>query len=183
MQRASAVDRLLQPMRRRAAFATVAARPKPPYVLVVCFGNLCRSPFAAAMLRRELWGSGVCVESAGFVGPDRPAPAAGVAVAARRGVDLTTHRSRLLVGDLVRAAGLIVVMEVAQQRAICSRFDRRARDVPLLGDFDSETGHSRTIADPMDQPESAFEEVYTRIERCVGELGTALKRLTRKRTA
>jgi protein-tyrosine phosphatase len=161
----------------------VAARPKPPYVLVVCLGNACRSPYAAALLRRELWGGGICVESAGFVGPDRPSPPEAVAVARRRGVDLTAHRSRLLVPDLVRAAGLIVVMDLAQQRAICSRFGRRARDVALLGDFDPETIHPRTVADPVDQPESAFEEVYTRIERCIRELGAVLKRLPRERTA
>src|SRR5256886_4153179 len=45
-------DRLLHPRRRRAALESLIARQPPARVLVVCNGNIFRSPFAAAVLRR-----------------------------------------------------------------------------------------------------------------------------------
>src|SRR5207302_2659388 len=48
-------DRLLHNGRRRAALAALAgAERAPTSVLVICNGNIFRSPFAAAMLRRVL---------------------------------------------------------------------------------------------------------------------------------
>ena len=68
-------DRLLHNGRRRAALAALAAAGRAPAsVLVICNGNIFRSPFAAAVLRRalELRGLGrVRVDSAGFAGPGR----------------------------------------------------------------------------------------------------------------
>ena len=83
-------DRLLHSGRRRAALAALAGAGRAPAsVLVICNGNLFRSPFAAAVLRRalELRGLGrVRVDSAGFAGPGRPTPPDAVAAAARRGL-------------------------------------------------------------------------------------------------
>ena len=60
-------DRLLHARRRREARTRLAARRRDS-VLVICHGNICRSPFAAALLARELgveverpfatWGAG-----------------------------------------------------------------------------------------------------------------------------
>ncbi len=46
--------RLRHNSRRKAALAALAARRPPACVLVLCSGNIFRSPFAAAVLRREL---------------------------------------------------------------------------------------------------------------------------------
>ena len=45
-------------------------------ILVVCTGNICRSPLAAALLasRAEKAGADVHITSAGFVTADRPSP-------------------------------------------------------------------------------------------------------------
>lgn len=164
---------MLHPLRRRAALRRLG-RARPAALLVACHGNICRSPFAAGLLRRELREHGTRVESAGFVGPDRPPPAEALAAAARRGVDLSSHRSCLLVAPLVRPADRIVVMEPAQRRAVCDRFGRQARDVVVLGDLDPEPIETRGIRDPVNGPAEAFEECYARIERCVRELARAI---------
>ena len=67
-------NRMLHRSRRRAALALLAARPRPANILVLCNGNIFRSPFAAAVLRRTVGSSGIRVESAGFIGPGRPSP-------------------------------------------------------------------------------------------------------------
>ena len=169
--------RLRHNSRRKAALAALAARRPPACVLVLCSGNIFRSPFAAAVLRRELKRRGagaVRVESAGFTAPGRASPPHAVAAAARHGVDLAGHSSQLLVADLARAADLIVVMEDLQRRSVCERFGRAARDVLLLGDLDPLPVTSRAIEDPVEQGPEVCERVYARIERCVGELGRAL---------
>jgi protein-tyrosine phosphatase len=177
-------DRLLHRSRRRAALAALRARRPPACVLVLCSGNIFRSPFAAAVLRRELTLHGartLRVESAGFAAPGRASPPHAIAAAARRGIDLAGHRSQLVVADLARAADLIVVMEELQRRSICERFGRSARDVLQLGDLDPRPVTSRAIEDPVEQDPEVCERVYARIERCVGELARALGRSAQTR--
>lgn len=175
----TAPGRLLHSLRRRAARQALKDRA-PRSILVVCHGNVCRSPFAAALLRQALGALGVRVESAGFVAPKRSAPPEAVAAAARRGVDLSDHRSRLLTPDLARWAELIVVMDPVQQREVRERFGRAWSDLVVLGDLDPAPlrggGGARTIRDPIGQGREVFEASYARIERCVGELAKVLGR-------
>src|SRR2546425_2607322 len=68
-------ERLLHPLRRRKALEVLRARRRPKTILVVCHGNICRSPMAAELLGRDLAPFGIAVQSAGFIGFNRPAPA------------------------------------------------------------------------------------------------------------
>lgn len=170
-------DQLLHASRRRTALAGLTTRRPPARVLVICSGNLYRSPFAAALLQRELARHGrgeVVVESAGFAGPGRRSPPHAVAVAASWGVDLTGHASQLAFADVVRAADLIVAMEELHRRTIRERFGRAARDVLLLGDLDPEPVTSRAIEDPVHQGPEVCGHVFARIERCIARLAKAL---------
>ena len=171
-----APDRLLHALRRRAAVRALRARPLPRTMLVVCHGNICRSPFGAALLSRALGSAGVLVASAGFASPGRAVPAEGRIAAARRGVDLSEHRSQLLTPVLVAEAEVILVMDARQQRMVCERFGRAPADVMLLGDLDPDAIATRAIHDPVEQPLEAFEESYARIERCVSAFLRALGR-------
>jgi len=170
-----APDRLLHRLRRRAAKRALRERRWPRTILVVCHGNICRSPFAAGLLARALGSRGTLVASAGFVGPGRAAPAEGSIAAARRGIDLSGHRSQLLTPVLAAEAQVIVVMDARQQRMVCERFGRAPSDVIVLGDVDPEAIVTRAIYDPVEQPLRAFEESYARIERCVEAFLSALR--------
>jgi len=169
-------DRLLHPLRRRRALGALRRRQRPASLLVICHGNICRSPFAAASLARALARESVRVQSAGFIGANRPSPPGAVAAAARRGGDLSSHRSRALTAELVRSADVIVVMDAAQRREVCDRFGRLPRSVIVLGDLDPAPIKTRAIRDPVDQGPEVFEESYARIERCVAELARAFDR-------
>jgi len=167
-------DRLLHPLRRRQALEALRGRPRAKTVLVVCHGNICRSPIAAALLSRELAPLGIEVKSAGFLGFNRPAPAEAIAAAQRHGVSIVEHRSRVVTADVVRAADLIVAMDVAQRRLVCERFGRRPGDVMVLGDFDPAPVDTRTIRDPVNASREVFDQVYERIARCVREVASVL---------
>jgi protein-tyrosine phosphatase len=81
-------------------------------VLVVCTGNLCRSPMVEALLRRHIdeRGVGAQVASAGLVTENQPATDSAARVMADHGLDLEGHRSRRLTPDLVRSADLVLAM-------------------------------------------------------------------------
>lgn len=157
-------------------------RRLPESVLFVCHGNICRSPYAAATFSQRLGassGSHVRVDSAGFVAPGRPAPRHAVDVAARRGIDLSEHRSKLVAPDNWGGAELVLVMEPRQRDILEALYGRDGREILILGDLDPQPGATRAIADPIGQPRAAFEESYARIDRCVDVLVTALFAATR----
>lgn len=166
-----APDRWLHPLRRRAALSRLAGQA-PEAVLFVCHGNIYRSPFAAYAFARS--GATARVESAGFVGPDRPSPGDAIARAARAGVDLNPHRSRLLTGESVRGADLIVVVNVAQRREVCARWGVDRSKVLVLGDLDPEPIVTREIEDPWRGEPEVLDRSYARVERCVRELAREL---------
>src|SRR4029077_1688957 len=115
----------------------LSRRPPPQFVLAVCRGNMCRSPYAAALLHHQLLslvGNRVRVASAGFTEHGRPCPDVAVAVAAARGLDLSGHRSQLLAPPEVHAADLILVMDTTQRWAIRTLYGRTSCDVLVLGD-------------------------------------------------
>jgi protein-tyrosine phosphatase len=81
-------------------------------ILMLCTGNTCRSPMAAALLSRRLDDAGVKagVTSAGLLFDGKPATDHGQAVMATRGLDTSGHRSRKLQSDIVGGADLLVGM-------------------------------------------------------------------------
>jgi protein-tyrosine phosphatase len=83
-------------------------------ILVVCTANQCRSPLAAAALRRQTDAVGVpvTVSSAGVAAmPGISATPPTVDAARRIGLDLSDHAARALDGDAVRDADLVIALE------------------------------------------------------------------------
>lgn len=164
-------DRWMHAARHRNAVAAVRDRlgrasRDGGHVLVVCYGNICRSPYAAAVIRRALAPLAVPVTSAGIVGAGRPVPAFAHESAQRRGEDLTAHRSQPLSPTLVRDAALIIVMDTEQRELVKRRYVCDASAIVLLGDLDPAPIMKRAIRDPYAQSADVFEEVFTRIDRC-----------------
>jgi protein-tyrosine phosphatase len=103
---------------QHAPAADDAGGPGVTRVLMVCMGNICRSPTAEAVLRHKLQAAGlgrqVFVDSAGthgFHAKEPPDPRA-VAAAARRGYDLSALRARPVhVDDFQRFDWLLAMDE------------------------------------------------------------------------
>src|SRR5438445_1417831 len=88
--------------------------PNTKRILLVCTGNICRSPLAAALLERALVERGIeglAVASAGTGAWDgAPVSEGAYLVGLERGLDLSGHRARLLTRELVDGADLILTM-------------------------------------------------------------------------
>ena len=100
----------------------------------------------------------------------RPVPEVGQQVAARRGIDLSAHRSQILTAAVAQAADLIVVMDGEQERAVRAVLGAARPVLVVLGDLDPGPIETRAVRDPIGQAADVFEETYNRIDRCVAEL-------------
>jgi protein-tyrosine phosphatase len=83
-------------------------------ILVVCTGNTCRSPIAAALMQQRV--AGALIASAGLVSDGQPAHPLAIESAVSYGIDLAGHRSRRLTVDAIEAADLVLGMERAHVR-------------------------------------------------------------------
>ena len=168
--------RALHAHRRSAAAGRLRRLGPPESILLLCHGNICRSPYAEATLRRRLADlglAGIAVTSAGFIEPGRPSPPVAQAVGLERGYDLSTHLSRLVTGHAVRGNVVILVMDSLQRERAFELGAPEGR-LFLLGDFDPSPIDRRAIPDPIDRPADVFRRVYDRIDRCVGEVALTI---------
>jgi protein-tyrosine phosphatase len=166
----SGADRLTHSWDRKRARARLRRRGRPQRIIIICYGNICRSPYAAAFLRKQLEIMNVgdtLIESAGLIGPDRPANQQGLAIAMKRGLDLSGHRSRLLQRRDALASDLVLVMTHNQRDCAIQQFGSRAECTELLGDFDTANPPGREISDPYGKSDDEFDRVFTQIERSI----------------
>jgi protein-tyrosine-phosphatase len=108
---------------------------EPFGVLFVCTGNICRSPTAEALARRELDrypGAPIQLSSAGSHALEgNPAASRSMLAASTRGASLERHFARELTRRRVRAADLILCM-AAEHRPFVLSHDRTAASKTFL---------------------------------------------------
>lgn len=147
--------------------------PAPRRVLVLCHGNLCRSPFAAALLARD---PELDVRSGGLGAADgHDADAMAMRVASRFDVDLRPHRTHPVAAADVAWAELVLGMEGSHAVALRRRFPDASPRLRLLGDFLDEAPHR--IDDPWGRSDAFFDHTFRRIERAVTLLRRRLEAL------
>jgi len=132
-------------------------------VLMVCVGNICRSPAAEVLLRQAL--PTLTVESAGLGTVDGcPADDHVVALLAERGLEAGAHRSRQLAQWMVTSADVVLVMEASHKRQLEQQFPQvRGRVFRLL------EAQKADIPDPYRQPREVFEAALVQIEQGVAD--------------
>ncbi|MDP9894164.1 protein-tyrosine phosphatase [Variovorax boronicumulans] len=127
-------------------------------VLVVCIGNICRSPMGEALIAAAL--PNIKVSSAGvgaLVG--QPADALARELMAKRGLDIESHRARQLTSRMCQEADLILVMDEEQRLHINEKHPLTRGKLFRLGEV------ARVdIPDPYRLGQPAFERALKLID-------------------
>jgi len=130
-------------------------------VLVVCAGNICRSPTAEYVLKQKLEGKNISVSSAGLTALEgKPADATARQVALVNGVNMDAHQGRQLTSTLVAQNSVILVMEERHLNDVHARYPEARGKTFLLGKWIN----NAEIPDPYKRSQEAFEHVYKLID-------------------
>lgn len=165
-------ERTLHPIRHLAVRHRLSRAKRPQRILVLCYGNVCRSPYLQAALRRRL--ANVEVTSAGFVGSGRAVPPIALAVGRQRGIDLSEHRSQLVSLWRIADADLIIVMDPEQARRVTGSFPIKPSKIVVAPDLAPRFEKARRISDPWNKPVEAFEASFDHLDRCAATLAALL---------
>ena len=123
-------------------------------ILVVCVGNICRSPMAEALLKQRFPNKNIDSAGVGALVGHSADPAALEIMTAQQ-LDITKHIAKQLDENLAKKADIIFTMSDGQTKWIEERW-------PFCRGKTFKLGHwmSKDIADPYKHEMSAFKTAY-----------------------
>ena len=152
---------------------------KPPSILFVCLGNICRSPLAEAAMRDAAARAGgeVEVDSAGAGGwhAGNPPDPRSIAVAAARGIDISGYKARRVRGEDFRRFDHVLALDPQNLRDLIAMApgDTSAR-LGLLMDFVAGRA-GEGVRDPYYGDEADFEAVWADVSAAAAALVGVLR--------
>ena len=144
----------------------------PKKVLMVCLGNICRSPLAEGIFRSQVAAEGLndqyVIDSCGTGGwhVGQPPHDGSISIAQQHGVDITGQRSRQVRASELSEWDWIIAMDASNKKNLLRMGADPARTRLLLGFIPP--GYNRDVPDPY--YEGGFDRVYDLVEegcRCL----------------
>lgn len=138
-------------------------------ILVVCLGNICRSPTAERIMQKKL--PGYQISSAGIkalAGKDADFQA--IKTALKHGVIVAGHTARQLTAQMCEQADLILVMEPCQIDMVAD-IHPPARSKTMLF---AQWLPKKTVPDPYKQSSEMFEAVFEQLNAAADTWKTKL---------
>ena len=138
-------------------------------ILMVCLGNICRSPLAEGILQHKVWLAGLkwSVESAGTNGyhTNEPPHPLSQKVAKKNGIDISKHRSRKFIAEDFLNYDKIYAMadDVLDEMKRIAKNNYDASKVELLLN-ELLPGKNMDVPDPWYGPEAGYHQVYKMID-------------------
>ncbi|EKO3483722.1 low molecular weight phosphotyrosine protein phosphatase [Vibrio fluvialis] len=135
-------------------------------ILLVCVGNICRSPIAEQIFKnrfpeKNISSAGISVDKSGLSGS--AANESALKIAKKNGVDISSHLAKQLTSEICSKFDLILVMEKGHISAL-SEICPEARGKTMLL---TQWLNKEDIPDPYRQSEEAFEYVFDIILKSV----------------
>lgn len=128
-------------------------------VMMVCIGNICRSPVAEVLLQHQQPQLNVFSSGLGaLVG--KPADPKSVELMTDKGIDLNNHCAQQINSVLVSKADLILVMEQKHVDIVQSKYPEARGKVHLIGKWTNDV----EIPDPYKKEKAAFSSAAALIE-------------------
>ena len=139
-------------------------------ILMVCTGNICRSPMAAGLLAHNLppdLTERAVVTSAGTHGlHGRQAEPHAIQAMAELGIDIRGHRARQIDAHIVRSADLILTMEAAHSHGVKRLIKWRQTPPRMISEFSPQTA-VHDIEDPYGDSLEAYRQCIRTLRPCV----------------
>lgn len=149
-------------------------------VLMVCLGNICRSPLAEGILKNKVDPEKISVESAGtgswHIG-SRP-DSRSIAVAKKHGLDIGSQRCRQFSVSDFDEFDIIYVMDNSNYKNVVAK-SRNSVDASkvklLLSEIETD---ELEVPDPYYDSENGFENVYQMIDKACNVIAENLENNT-----
>ena len=132
-------------------------------ILVVCIGNICRSPMAEYFLKQQY--PHLQIESAGIAGVVGHAADEKASLCMQRfEIDMSAHIAKKLNAELIKKADLVLVMSQNQQKHIEQTWPFAKGKTFRLGHW-----QSKNIADPYQRDQTFFDDTCQLIQDCIAD--------------
>lgn len=147
-------------------------------ILMVCLGNICRSPLAEGIMRSKLNFTKFHIDSAGTSGSHRgQAPdKRSIAVAKKYGLDISSQASRKLTAQDIKDYDYIFVMDNANYRdtiALAQTEEQRTKIHKILDwAFPDE---DLDVPDPYYGGDQGFDNVYKMLDQVTSVIAKKLQ--------
>jgi protein-tyrosine phosphatase len=136
-------------------------------ILMVCLGNICRSPLAEGILKSKTSPESVFVDSAGTAAyhignkPDQRS----INVAAKYGLDISSQRARKVSVKDFDSFDRIFAMDQSNydHLLLLARTDLDISKIKLILN-EAHPNQNRSVPDPYDGESSGFENVYSMLD-------------------
>ena len=137
-------------------------------VLMVCLGNICRSPLAEGILKSKVNSKKIYVDSAGtgawHVG--NPPDLRSIEVASKYGIDITSQEARQFTQQDFDKFDLIYVMDASNYQnllKLAKNEENRSKVKMILNEL--YPGENKEVPDPYYGGDHGFEKVYQMLEK------------------
>jgi protein-tyrosine phosphatase len=145
-------------------------------VLMVCLGNICRSPLAEGILKSKLKNTSIKVESAGTAGyhiGEKP-DSRSIAVAIKNGIDISNQKGRQFKLEDFDEFDFIYVMDKSNYKNVI-KLARNASDIEKVNLILAEIDQSEDVPDPYYGGNNGFEAVFSMLDRACEVIANKLK--------
>jgi protein-tyrosine phosphatase len=137
-------------------------------ILMVCLGNICRSPLAEGLMRSKLNFTKFKVDSAGTSGghkgqaPDKRS----IAIANKNGLDISNQKSRKLLEEDFKNFDFLYVMDQSNYNDVTSLAiteEEKKKVIKILDEVFP--GENLDVPDPYYGGSQGFENIYHMLDR------------------
>lgn len=149
-------------------------------ILMVCLGNICRSPLAEGILKSKVNPATVFVDSAGTGAwhsgelPDKRS----IAIAKKHGIDITNQRARLFLVEDFNKFDKIYVMDKSNYVNVCKLApNNKAIDKVELILNESFPNSDLEVPDPYYGGEQGFENVFNMLNDACEQIKIKLEKV------
>ena len=146
-------------------------------VLMVCLGNICRSPLAEGLLRSKLDTSIFEIDSAGTSTyhqgslPDQRS----IEVASKYGLDITNQKSRPFTKKDFQSFDYIYVMDSSNYEDVINMADNKEEEDKVNLILNTiYPGENQSVPDPYHDSVNGFEQVYHMLEESCSVIASEL---------